>query len=90
MAIEGLAPEVANFEPRLALDGGAGGYDAYRAVAPEIARLLARDGAAVVEAGAGQMPEIARLFGASGLAFQEARNDLGGVARAGTFRLGKP
>ena len=89
-AIEGLAPEVANFEPRLALDGGVGGYDSYWAVAPEIARLLARGGAAVVEAGAGQMPEIARIFGASGLAFQEARNDLGGVARAGIFRCGKP
>ncbi|MFT5440313.1 MAG: release factor glutamine methyltransferase [Alphaproteobacteria bacterium] len=89
-AIEGLAPEVAKFEPHLALDGGVSGYDAYGAIGPEIARLLRSDGAAVVEAGAGQMPEIARLFSKSGLALQEVRSDLGGIGRAGIFRPGPP
>ena len=88
--IEGLAPEVANFEPYLALDGGISGYDAYREVGPEIARLLAPDGAAVVEAGAGQMSEIARLFSASALRVQEVRKDLGGIERAAIFRPGPP
>jgi release factor glutamine methyltransferase len=88
--IEGLAPEVACFEPHLALDGGVSGYDAYREVGSEIARLLAPDGAAVVEAGAGQMPEIARLFSASALKLQDVRKDLGGIERAAIFRLGPP
>lgn len=84
-SIMGLAPEIVNFEPRLALDGGLSGFDCYRAIAPDIARLLAADGVAVVEAGAGQMEEIAVLFGAADLVLQEVRRDLGGVERAGVF-----
>ena len=84
-AIEGLAPEIVNFEPRLALDGGLSGFDCYRAIAPDIARLLAVNGVAVVEAGAGQMEEIAVLFGAEDLVLQEVRRDLGGIERAGVF-----
>jgi release factor glutamine methyltransferase len=89
-AIEGLAPEIAQFEPHIALDGGVSGYDAYCVIGPEIVRLLSSDGAAVVEAGVGQMPEIARLFSTSGLTLQEARSDLGGIGRAGIFRPGPP
>ncbi|TAN74534.1 MAG: peptide chain release factor N(5)-glutamine methyltransferase, partial [Magnetospirillum sp.] len=36
--IDGLAPEVAAFEPRLALAGGSDGLDCYRRLAPDIAR----------------------------------------------------
>ncbi len=39
-AIAALAPEVACYEPRRALDGGPDGLDAYRVLAPEMARLL--------------------------------------------------
>jgi release factor glutamine methyltransferase len=38
--IETLQPEVRDHEPRLALDGGPDGLDAYRALAPEILRVL--------------------------------------------------
>ena len=38
-AIAGLMPEVSRFEPRLALDGGADGLAAYRAIAAEAPRL---------------------------------------------------
>ncbi len=84
--IGGLAPEVSCHEPRLALDGGADGFAAYRAVAPEIARLLDPQGAAIVEAGAGQIDGIVALFAGEGLACCGQRKDLGGVARAGIFQ----
>jgi len=83
--IDGLAPEVARFEPRCALDGGADGLAAYRRVVPEIARLLARDGLAAVELGAGQAAEVADLVGdlAGDLALETLHcvTDLAGIER---------
>ena len=79
--VEGLMPEVARHEPRLALDGGADGLAAYRFIAAEAPRLVIRGGWAVVEGGEGQAPDIAALFAAAGFAPQTARKDLGGVDR---------
>lgn len=80
--VDGLMPEVAAHEPRLALDGGADGFAAYRIIAAEAPRLVVPGGWAVVEAGEGQAPDIAALFGAAGLTPKPARQDLGGIARA--------
>ena len=44
--IAGLPREVRDFDPRLALDGGSDGLDAYRAIMPASAPLLAAGGAA--------------------------------------------
>lgn len=79
--VEGLMPEVAAHEPRLALDGGADGLAAYRIIAGEAPRLVGPGGWAVVEAGEGQAPDIAALFGAAGLTPSPPRQDLGGIAR---------
>jgi len=79
--VDGLMPEVAAHEPRLALDGGADGFAAYRIIAAEAPRLVVPGGWAVVEAGEGQAPDIATLFGAAGLTPKPARQDLGGIAR---------
>ena len=49
--IETLEPEVRDHEPRLALDGGADGLDAYRLLAPEILRVLKPGGRFAVEIG---------------------------------------
>lgn len=57
-----LAPEVRDHEPRLALDGGADGLDAYRRLAPRLSHLMADDGAAVFEIGTGQGAAVAALF----------------------------
>src|SRR6185437_278505 len=43
-----LAPEVHAHDPRRALDGGADGLDAYRALIPQASRLLAPGGALIV------------------------------------------
>ena len=81
-AISGLAPEVAVHEPRSALDGGADGLDAYRAILPEIRRVLAPGGRAVVELGQGQRAAVEALAPGSGLRAIGCRADLGGVDRA--------
>lgn len=79
--IDSLAPEVARYEPRTALDGGADGLAAYRQLASEIARLLAPDGLAFIEVGAGQAAAVQRLMAATGLALTGLHRDLAGIER---------
>ena len=83
IAIPGLETEVRDHDPRRALDGGADGYDAYRVIAPEAARLLTTGGLLVVEVGHDQSDTVAGLMKAAGLALpRAAKTDLGGVKRA--------
>jgi release factor glutamine methyltransferase len=81
--VAGLAAEVRDHDPRAALDGGADGLDAYRALIPEAARLLRPGGALVVEAGHGQSGPIEGLMTAAGLTHDRpAKADLAGIPRA--------
>ncbi len=81
--IADLAIEVRDHDPRRALDGGADGLDAYRALVPQAARLLARGGALVVEVGQGQSEEVEGLMTAAGLTPQRPpKADLAGIRRA--------
>jgi release factor glutamine methyltransferase len=64
--IAGLAPEVRDHEPRLALDGGLDGLDAYRQLAPEILRVLKPGGRFAVEIGFDQGPAVMALFAGAG------------------------
>jgi release factor glutamine methyltransferase len=78
-----LAREVRDHDPRRALDGGADGLDAYRALIPQAAGLLAAGGALIVEAGLGQRGPIEALMTAAGLGLEpSAKTDLGGIPRA--------
>jgi release factor glutamine methyltransferase len=77
-----LAPEVHDFDPRAALDGGVDGLDCYRIIATTAPALLAPDGALIVELGAGQARAVAALFAEAGLAPSPPRADLNGVPRA--------
>jgi release factor glutamine methyltransferase len=61
-----LQPEVRDHEPRLALDGGPDGLDAYRILAPEILRVLKPGGRFLVEIGYDQSIEVEALFAAAG------------------------
>ncbi len=79
--IDGLEPEVARFEPRLALDGGDDGLEAYRAIAPLLAQRLADDGLVLLEVGAGQAQAVQVLLVEAGLEISEVRRDLGAQAR---------
>jgi release factor glutamine methyltransferase len=77
-----LAPEVRDFDPRCALDGGRDGLAAYRAIAADATRLLAPGGWLVVEIGAGQAEAVATIFADHGLAVAgPPRRDLAGVPR---------
>lgn len=79
--IEGLEPEVRDHEPRLALDGGADGLDAYRALAPEILRVLSSGGLFALEVGLGQAPDVEALMRAAGADAVGVREDLSGHPR---------
>ncbi len=79
--IETLAPEVARFEPRLALDGGADGLDAYRAIIPRLSELLKRGGAFALEVGLGQAEAVSALALSKSLVVDPPRRDLEGIPR---------
>lgn len=75
-----LAPEL-RYEPRLALDGGADGLAAYRALIPDAARLLRPAGLLALEVGVGQASAVNELLVASGLTSAGVRRDLAGIER---------
>lgn len=76
-----LMPEVRDFEPRLALAGGADGLDAYRALARQASALLAAQGWLLVEIGAGQAEAVRALLSAAGLINLFCRDDYAGIPR---------
>ena len=79
--IENLAPEVRNYDPLSALDGGEDGYASYRRIA-EIAPLIIKDGGYILlEAGYGQATEIMKIFADSGLFWLKTVKDLSGTER---------
>ena len=81
--IADLAAEVRQYDPPAALDGGADGLSAYRALIPQAARLLALGAALVVEAGVGQSGQIEGLMTTEGLTPAGApKADLAGIKRA--------
>ena len=57
-----LDREVKDFEPRIALDGGADGLDFYRRLAKEVNRYVARGGMLILEVGEDQAADVLRLF----------------------------
>ena len=79
--IGALAPEVRDYDPILALDGGDDGLTAYRSIAADAKRLLASGGRLFVELGAGQEPSVRALFTNTGLSVGIARKDLAGTPR---------
>jgi release factor glutamine methyltransferase len=79
--LAGLDSEVAKYEPRAALDGGADGLDAYRALAPLLARVLKLGGHALLEIGAGQAEAMEPLFVPHGLKILSIAPDLAGIPR---------
>ena len=79
--VETLAPEVKDFDPRLALDGGPDGLAPYRIIAAEAAGFLRRGGQVLVEIGHDQGDAVATLFAAHGFADIAIHKDLNGLDR---------
>ncbi|HWU56267.1 MAG TPA: peptide chain release factor N(5)-glutamine methyltransferase [Rhizomicrobium sp.] len=82
--IESLEPEVSQFEPRTALDGGPDGLGAYRALARLLPRLLSPGGHALLEIGQGQAQPMGTLF--QGLELLRLAPDLSGIPRCVILR----
>ena len=59
--IDALAPEVRDYDPRLALDGGADGLDFYRRLAAEAPGFLRPAGRMMLESGDGQTERIGEI-----------------------------
>jgi len=79
--IASLPAEVRDFDPRLALDGGIDGLDAYRAIAADLPALLAPDGIVACEIAQGQEFAVAGIIARGGLVIEETAADLAGTAR---------
>ncbi|WP_186401509.1 peptide chain release factor N(5)-glutamine methyltransferase [Sphingopyxis sp. P1IMeth2] len=78
---EALMPDVADHEPAEALFAGADGLDDYRRIIPDLPRLLAPGGAAILEIGHQQRISVSQLAEAAGFAVA-CRRDIGGRDRA--------
>lgn len=78
--IKNLMPEVANYEPVLALDGGDDGLDFYRIIASKLANLLTPDGTVLTEVGMGQHAQVMNMFEKEGMNVSVLK-DLAGINR---------
>lgn len=85
-ALEELEPEVRDWDPRLALDGGPDGLDFYRRIFDESAPLLSPGADIVLEVGDGQAEDVLRLGEAAGYEPLGTRRDLAGSVRVVLFR----
>ncbi len=74
-----LQKEVKDFEPHLALDGGADGLEIYRKIASEAPKYLTRGGMLVMEVGEGQAADVIKLFTNS--AYSMVMKDFRGIDR---------
>ncbi len=84
--IEGLRPEVKNFEPLLALDGGADGLKFYREIIKEAPKHLNENGIIIFEIGYDQANFIVELLGAEFFNIKTIK-DYGGNDRVVIARL---
>lgn len=79
--VAGLAPEVARFDPALALDGGEDGLEPYRVIAAGAADHLNPGGVLAVEIGFDQGAAVSRLLEDAGLSGVRVEKDLAGHDR---------
>lgn len=75
--IDDLDPEVSVHEPRLALDGGIDGLDAYRVLASQVMRVLKPGGVFALEIGHDQGHAVEALMNQAKAGFCRVVSDLG-------------
>ncbi|MEM8631149.1 MAG: peptide chain release factor N(5)-glutamine methyltransferase [Pseudomonadota bacterium] len=87
--METLAPEVADWEPRVALTDERDGLTAYRSIAREVDSYLEPGGRLMVEVGATQGADVCAVFAAAGLGRAQVLQDLDGRDRVVAWRKAK-
>ncbi len=87
--IPGLDPSVRDYEPLLALDGGADGLDFYRLVADRWRSALRLDGTMIFEVGLGQAPAVKGIMLENGFRDIRISADTQGILRVveGTINI---
>lgn len=80
--MEALPDSVKNFEPDLALRGGADGLDFYRSIVQNFSAVLKPEGYLCFEFGMGQAKDVCRILMAGGYRILELRDDSRGITRA--------
>ena len=87
--IAALKREVRDFEPRLALDGGEDGLDAYRRIIEQIPDVLRLPGLVAFEVGMGQSRHVAGMLESMPLSVSVSIvPDLAGIERVVLGRIG--
>jgi len=76
-----LDASVRDYEPRMALDGGADGLDFYRAISQRWKDLLPEGGRLYFEVGIGQADRVLRIMRAQGFGDIQVVQDLHGIPR---------
>lgn len=76
-----LAPEVRDYEPRIALTDNADGLSAYRIIAARAAEFLRPGGRILLEIGPTQGTEVSQMLRAGGLEVVQVHQDLDGRDR---------
>lgn len=84
--IDGLMPEVKNYDPITALDGGEDGLDYYRSIASEAAAHLNDNGALFLEIGFDQGADVKGLLESAGFKEIKIIQDYGGNDRVVSAR----
>ncbi len=79
--IEGLMPEVKDYEPRLALDGDVDGLKFYRILAKESRRFLNTNGRIYLEIGCNQAASVSDLLSQNGFTQINVVKDYSGLDR---------
>ncbi len=80
-----LAPNVRNYDPLLALNGGADGLRNYRLIAQQAQHCLKAGGCVSVEIGHDQNEAVTQIFASQNFTVVNAKKDLGGHVRALIF-----
>lgn len=85
-ALDQLEPEVRDWDPRVALDGGIDGLHLYRRIFQEAAYLLTSNADLILEVGDGQAESVLTLGVEAGYEPIGTRRDLAGVERVVLLR----
>lgn len=81
-----LEKEVKDYDPRIALDGGADGLNFYRSLAQYSGAYLRKNGMIAVEIGAGQADDVTAIFAQYSYSLTGVAEDLAGHKRALAFQ----